>query len=400
LERDPAKRPATALAVANALRPAAKSMPLLGGDSRPALGRVLVVDDEAIVRTMNRVLAQSLGCEVVEARDGRSALDEARRKPFDLVLLDLDLPDMDGYEVVARLREGAGNPHLKILVVSGTGDANALSDSLPRGADGYVSKPYEQKQLVAQVRHSLALKAAQDRSAAMADQLAALNGEMERSLRSREGDIRQAHDALLFAMAKMAEQRDGETPGHLKRMQLYVRALASEAARHAPWHGLVDDRFLAQLERCVPLHDIGKIGLPDDILLKPASLSPTERSLVQEHPLIGDRILESLGKEHGTALEFLGLARMIVRHHHERWDGTGYPDKLRGDAIPPAARLVAVADVYDALRRMRMYKPAMPHAAAVRLMTERSEGQFDPSLVRALLRCEGEFEGIYAANED
>src|SRR5262249_10554656 len=153
---------------------------------------------------------------------------------------------------------------------------------------------------------------------------------------------------MLFAMAKMAESGDGETPGHLHRMQRYVVVLARAAMQERPWTGLVDERFLKQLERCVVLHDIGKIGLPDDILRKPASLSTHERALVQTHPLIGDRILASLAQEHGTALDFLAMARDIVRHHHERHDGRGYPDGLARQAIPPAARLTAVADVYDA----------------------------------------------------
>ncbi len=406
LERDPSKRPSSALAVANALRvssprPSNHGAPLYrSADGTLSRFRVLVVEDELRVRMLHRLLAEGLGCEVSEARDGRAALDAAKREPFDLILLDLGLPDMDGYDVCARLREMHGNPYLKILVVSGTGGPDDLSESLPRGADGYVSKPFEQRQLVAQVRHALQLKAAQDRSTQMAEQAAQLNRQLEQTLRSRDIDIRDAHDALLFAMAKMAESRDGETPGHLRRMQEYTRTLAREAARSAPWAGLVDEHFLGMLGRCVPLHDIGKIGLPEEVLLKPASLSPQERALVQEHPLIGDRILEALAKEHGTGLDFLTLARVIVRSHHERWDGKGYPDRLRGDAIPPAARLVAVADVYDALRRMRMYKPAIPHAQAVRHILEHSAGQFDPSLLRALERCHPEWERIYAANED
>jgi len=223
---------------------------------------------------------------------------------------------------------------------------------------------------------------------------------MEQSQRARTADLREAHNALLFAMAKIAESRDGETPGHLLRMQRYTRVLALEAAKSAPWQGLVDERFLGQLERCVPLHDIGKIGLPDEILLKPATLTAAERILVETHPLIGDRILEALSKEYGTSLDFLGTARVIVRHHHERYDGKGYPDRLAGDAIPPAARLVAVADVYDALRRMRMYKPAMSHRSAMHLLLERSPGQFDPHLVCALERCQAEFEEIYRDLED
>src|SRR5262249_50320272 len=163
-----------------------------------------------------------------------------------------------------------------------------------------------------------------------------------------------------------------------------------------PWRGLIDERFLRQLERCVPLHDIGKIALSDEIFLKPASLTPQERAVVQTHAALGDEILRALSDAHGAGLEFLGMARAIVRRHHTaRWDGKGYPDRLVGDAIPAAARLVAVADVYDALRRMRLYKPAMSHSSAIALMLNRSAGQFDPSLAEALGRCQGEFERIY-----
>src|SRR5262249_41605281 len=163
---------------------------------------------------------------------------------------------------------------------------------------------------------------------------------------------------------------------------------------------VVTESFLTQLYRCVPLHGIGKIGLPDDILLKPASLNASERAQVETHVLIGDQLLASLGREHGAALDFLGLARVIVRHHRERFDGRGYPDHLAGDAIPPAARLVAIADVYDALRRMRLYKPALSHQAALHIMRARSEGQFDPALLRALSRCHTEFERIYRDIEE
>jgi response regulator RpfG family c-di-GMP phosphodiesterase/tRNA A-37 threonylcarbamoyl transferase component Bud32 len=218
---------------------------------------------------------------------------------------------------------------------------------------------------------------------------------LQQSLESQAADVRRAHDALLFAMAKMAESRHGETPGHLRRLQCYTRVLARQVALDPWWSGLVDDRFIAQLERCVPLHDIGKLGLPDEVLLKRGTLDVTERLLVETHPLIGDRMLEALAREHGDSLEFLGMARVIVRHHHERFDGKGYPDRLSGDAIPPAARLVAVADVYDALRRERLHKPAMSHASAIETMLHYSPGQFDPSLLRALFACQEAFENIY-----
>jgi putative two-component system response regulator len=229
----------------------------------------------------------------------------------------------------------------------------------------------------------------------LAEQLSLTNQQLQQSLEARAADVRQAHNAILFTMAKMAESRDGETPGHLARMQRYAEVLARQAARLPTWSGLVDTRFLEQLGQCVPLHDVGKIGLPDKVLLKPAALSAAERDLVQTHTLIGDRILEGLAQEHGSALEFLGMARAIVRHHHERYDGKGYPDRLAGQAIPAAARLVAVADVYDTLRRERAYKKALPHDEAIRILLRKSDGQFDPNLLMALAACHREFERTF-----
>lgn len=235
---------------------------------------------------------------------------------------------------------------------------------------------------------------AEQRIPVQTEELMLANRQLQQSLESRSDDVRRAHDALLFTMAKMAESRDGETPGHLRRLQLYTRVLAQQAASEQPWKGIVDDRFLEQLERCVPLHDIGKLALPDNVLLKPGKLTSAERQLVETHTLIGDRILEALGREHGHSLEFLGMARAIVRHHHERYDGRGYPDGLRADAIPSAARIVAVADVYDALRRKRPHKAPMSHCKAIEIIHD-SPGQFDPALLEALACCADEWESIY-----
>jgi response regulator RpfG family c-di-GMP phosphodiesterase len=376
LDRNPARRPPSPVSVMNALVPFVETevrprgRGAAAGEPAPA-HRALLVDDDGNVRRMERVVLESLGCACEEAEDGAGGLARASAGHFDLLLLDLKLPDADGYEVCRRVRESANNPHLKIFIVSGAGDHNELSAALPRGADDYIVKPFEPQQLAAKAAHALCLKDAQDRAALLADQLREANRQLQQSLDARGADVRRAHNALLFTMAKMAESRDGETPGHLRRLQCYSQVLAREAA------------------------DIGKLGLPDDVLLKPAALSAAERLLMEQHPVIGDRILESLGREHGSSLEFLGMARAIVRHHHERFDGRGYPDRLAGDAIPAAARLVAVADVYDALRRERQHKPAMSHADAVRVLRG-SEGQFDPTLVAALERCQKEWEHIYA----
>jgi putative two-component system response regulator len=352
------------------------------------------------VRGLYRHILQDLGFLCLEAGEGETALALAEDHSFDLVLLDLHLPGMDGYEVCRQLRQRSGSSNLKIIVVSGAATPDDLADALPHGADDYLHKPFHPRQLRAKAEHALRLKDVQERAGVLVEQLQCGNQQLQRSLEAREGDLRQAHNALLFGMAKMAELRDGETSGHLRRLQEYTRVLAKQAAAAPPWSGLVEERFLAQLERCVALHDIGKIGLPEDVLLKPGALSQQERSLVETHPLIGDRILEALAREHGDSLEFLGMARGIVRHHHERYDGKGYPDHLAGDAIPAAARLVAVADVYDALRRQRFHKPAMSHARAIRVLQERSPGQFDPTLLRALASCHERWEQIYEELQD
>jgi response regulator RpfG family c-di-GMP phosphodiesterase/serine/threonine protein kinase len=407
MERNPARRPSSPLSVAMSLMRFASQEPIRLAENEkesPARNgqpgeqvrpwRVLVVDDDDAVRTIHEQILGCMGCECTQAGDGATTLAMAARQPFDLVLLDLKLPDMDGFEVCRRLRDQVACSTLKVIMVSGQGDQNDLAECLPRGADDYIVKPFETRQMIAKVGHVLRLKEAQDRAGRLSEQLLITNQQLQRSLDARLADVRQAHDALLFTMAKMAESRDGETAGHLQRLQAYSGVLARRAAQAPPWSGLIDERFLAELERCVPLHDIGKIGMPDEVLLKPASLNPAERALIETHPVIGDHLLEALGREHGASLEFLGMARAIVRHHHERYDGRGYPDRLAGDAIPAAARIVAIADVYDALRRERLHKQAMSHGEALRIL-QSSRGQFDPTLLAALADCEQDFDRIY-----
>ena len=412
LEKDPARRPAMPLTLMNDLLPftvpaAAETIQAPDGDGvvaaaegYPGVGgpkRALVVDDESACRKLTCSVLRKMGVECEEAPDGEAAIALVRQHGYDVVLLDLGLPDLDGYEVCRRLRERPRHSHMKVIIVSGRGDQNQLCEALTRGADDYIPKPFALRQLEVKVQHALQLKEAQDRTDLLARQVMVTNRQLESSLSHRSSDVQAAQDALLFAIAKMAESRDGETAGHLLRLQRYCRRLAEEGAKDPEWAKIVDTSFLDQLERCVPLHDIGKIALPDQVLLKPGKLSPAERTLMETHTITGDRILESLSREHGASLGFLKMAISIVRSHHERYDGTGYPDRLAGDAIPPAARLVALADVYDALRRLRAHKPALPHAETVRIIVERSQGQFDPVVLRAFTACEQEFERIYRA---
>jgi putative two-component system response regulator len=178
-------------------------------------------------------------------------------------------------------------------------------------------------------------------------------------------------------------------------LQRYCRCLAEEAAALPTFANQIDTNFIEMLDCCSPLHDIGKVGLPDYILLKPGRLTPDERMLMETHTIIGADTLAEVAKRHGAALVFLQMAIDIARHHHERFDGSGYPDRLSATAIPLAARIVAIADVYDALRSRRVYKPALSHAATKHIMLEGSPGHFDPALMQVFQRCAGTFERIY-----
>jgi response regulator RpfG family c-di-GMP phosphodiesterase len=420
LDPDPSRRPTLPITIMNALTPfctrptssvldlelenplrAAMFSPSPQGAEAPRSGvgqgrRVLIVDDERSIRDMCAHSLEPLGyqCEMVESAG--HGLEVLRNRPCDVVLLDLKLPDKDGYEVCRLLRAYPYPPNLRVIIVSGVPDQTELSDALMHGADDYLAKPFNPRELLAKVQHAFQQKDALDQYDRLHRNLRSSNDQLEHSLVARDSDVRQAQNALLFAMAKMAESRDGETSGHLRRLQQYVHCLGAKTAEDLGWASIANPRFLEELRRCVPLHDIGKIALPDQILLKPGPLDAVERAQMERHTLIGYDILESLARAHGGSLPFLGMAMAIVRSHHERFDGKGYPDRLHGDNIPEAARLVAIADVYDALRRKRHHKPAIPHAQTVRQIVEGSPGQFDPFLLRTFAACENDFERIFS----
>jgi response regulator RpfG family c-di-GMP phosphodiesterase len=362
--------------------------------------RLLLVDDEREIRAFCRYVLQAEGLVCDEAECGREALEAARRQAYDLIVLDINMPEMSGTEVCRRLREDPPCPHLKVIMASGFANSDSMAQMLLAGADDFVTKPFSVVQLQSRVKAALRLKDAQDRTDRLNGHLLTVNRELEESLGSRDSALIQARNALVLALAKLVEQRAGETASHLTRMQKYCRCLAEEAARSASFGAQIDVAFIEVLECCAPLHDIGKVGLPDHILLKPGKLDPNERVLMQAHTLIGAETLQEVAQHHGSAMAFLQMAIDIVRHHHERYDGTGYPNRLAGSDIPLAARLVTVADVYDALRSRRAYRPALSHAAALQVMLDATSGQFDPALLQVFQRCAPQFERIYRESPD
>jgi response regulator RpfG family c-di-GMP phosphodiesterase len=357
--------------------------------------RILVVDDEASIRTLCRCVLESDGYLITQAEDGLSAIESLKTAPCDLVLLDIDMPCMKGSEVLRRLRESPPCGNLKIIMFSGRSSPDEMASMLIAGADGYLTKPFSSMQLFGQVKAALRLKDVQDRSDVLSGRLLKVNGELERTLSARDCDLVQARNALVLALARLIKCRDGETGSHVWRLQRYSRCLAEEASVAPRFSGQIDTAFIDMLECCAPLHDIGKVGIPDHILLKPGKLNVDERLQMQSHTIIGAETLTDVAEHHGFARAFLHMAIDITRHHHERYDGTGYPDRLMGEDIPLSARIVSIGDVYDALRSRRVYKPALSHTAAMEIMCHGAPGQFDPALMHVFERCAINFDKIF-----
>jgi response regulator RpfG family c-di-GMP phosphodiesterase len=322
-----------------------------------------------------------------------------RKKNYDLVLLDIDMPRMAGTEVLKRLRDDPPIPHLKVVMLSGRASGDEMAQMLATGADDYLTKPFTLVQLTARINAALHLKSVQDRSDQLTHVLLTMNRDLDQALNARNSDLVHARNALVLALAEMVAYRDTESGAHLMRLQHYSKVLAEEAALHPSMAAQIDANFIQLLECCAPLHDIGKVGLPDYILLKPGKLTPDERIIMQTHTTIGAAVLQKVARQHPFAATFLRMAIDIARHHHERHDGAGYPDRLAGGDIPLSARIVAISDVYDALRSRRVYKPALTHQETVTIMSE-SHGHFDPVLFQIFVHKADEFDRLYNELQD
>ncbi|MBY0229228.1 MAG: protein kinase, partial [Gemmataceae bacterium] len=312
--------------------------------------RVLVIDDEPGIRRFCRELLEMEGIEVSEAGTGIAGLEAAARHQPDLVLLDVILPDTNGHEILKALRADPPLANLKVIMFSGQTGGDALAGMMLDGADDFLSKPFSVPQFFGRVKTALRLKDAQDRSDLLNHRLLSTNGEMEKKFNVQASGLEEIREALVMALARLVQMRENDGGTRLERMRRYSRCLAEEASKLPAFAQALSPAFIDMLTACAPLHDIGKVGLPDHILLKPGKLAPDERVLMQAHTTVGAQPLDDLAERYPGARAFLLMASDVIRHHHERYDGTGYPDRLRGDAIPLSARIVAIADVYDALR--------------------------------------------------
>ena len=370
-----------------------------------ALPTILVVDDEPLnLAVLSRLLNPHY--RVLGARSGPGALAllAGGARP-DLILVDVMMPDMDGYEVVTRLQQDPATRGVPVIFVTALVDEVNEEHGLALGAVDYIVKPIKPAIVLARVRTQLALKTANDR---LADQ----NAWLERELARRMRETLLAQDLTLCAMAELAETRDNDTGNHVLRTQRYVAVLGRVLQADPQFADALPPEQLQRIVKAAPMHDIGKIGIPDHVLLKPARLNLDEFEVMKTHARMGgDAIGHAIAKASAMhaddepaqadgpvpvpePLRFLAVAQVIANHHHERWDGLGYPDGLAGDDIPLPARLMAVADVYDALSTRRVYKSPWPLDEARRYIAGQAGLHFDPRLVRAFESVADEFAAI------
>jgi putative two-component system response regulator len=339
-----------------------------------AQASILVIDDEAPnVRLLERMLQQAGFANLRGTTDPGEALDDCREAPPDLVLLDLSMPNIDGFQILDALRELPEVDRPPVLVLTALDDRESRLRALDKGARDFLGKPFDQAELLARIRNLLEMGLSRR---ALKHQ----NDALEQRVQERTRDLNQARMEIVRRLGRAAEYRDNETGFHILRMSK-TAALLGRAA------GLSDQEADLLLEAS-PMHDVGKIGIPDAILLKPGKLDAGEWETMKSHTTIGAQILS------GSQSELLAMAREIALTHHERWDGSGYPSQLAGEAIPFPGRVVAIADVFDALTSERPYKRAWSVDEAVALIRENRGTGFQPELVDLFLANLPEIEAI------
>ena len=348
---------------------------------------VLVVDDSADNLTlMSALLKDSYKVKVANHGERALKIMQGEQLP-DLILLDIMMPDIDGYEVCQRLKQEIRTRDIPIIFLTAKTQVEDEKRGLELGAVDYITKPISPPIVLARVKTQLQLKAA-------ADFLKDQNAYLEQEIANRTREITAIQDVTILAMASLAETRDSDTGNHIRRTQYYVKALAEQLRTHPRFAAVLTDEFIATLFKSAPLHDIGKVGIPDRILLKPGRFEAHEFDIMKTHTTLGCDAIQHAETALGMDVAFLSMAKDIALSHQEKWDGSGYPQGLAGEAIPVSARLMAVADVYDALISRRVYKSGMPHEKAVGIIIEGRATHFDPDMVDAFVKIQASFQTI------
>ncbi|HEA69365.1 MAG TPA: response regulator [Desulfobacterales bacterium] len=325
--------------------------------------KILIVDDEGVSRTKMDVIVRGTGHETIIAKDGLEGWEIWKHQRQRIVITDWVMPKMDGLELCRKIRENEGSQYTFLIVVTAKQDMRSIITAMDAGADGFISKPFVKDEVAVRIKSG------------------------ERILRIGERDI------VIFSLAKLAESRDPETGNHLERMRFYSKTLAESLVESKDSAPEIDKLFADNIFLTSPLHDIGKIGIPDYILLKPGRLDDKEFGIMKTHTSIGFNTLNDALVKFPKA-DYLQMSAEIARSHHEKFDGTGYPDGWKGYDIPLSARIVTLSDVYDALVSKRVYKTAYSHDLAKSIIVDEKGNHFDPIIVETFLACENRFIDI------
>jgi putative two-component system response regulator len=345
--------------------------------------RVLVVDDEERNRRLLAAMLAAEGYVPVEASGGAQALDLVRQNPPDLVLLDIMMPDMDGYEVAHALKTEAATQAIPIVMVTALNDRDSRLRGLEAGAEEFVTKPVDRLELRVRVRNLLRLKE-------LSDFLAEHNRILDAQVKERTRQLASSYREAIRTLTRAASYKDEETGAHVARISFYTVELAQALG--------LDAEFCDTIHYASPMHDVGKIAIPDAILGKPGPFEPHEWEIMKTHAALGGQLLR------GSDSPYLVMGAEIAAGHHERWDGGGYPLGLKGEAIPLSARIMNICDQYDALRSKRPYKPAFSHEKALEIITvgdgRTMPSHFDPAILAAFKGCTERFRDIFEAHRD
>jgi len=343
--------------------------------------RIFVVDDDPDVLDVLKQMLVYHGDDVLTFTSGSAVLEAVKSEQPDLILLDIAMPEMSGLELCHYLKQDPELVDIPVIFLSGLDATEDKVRGFQAGAVDYIAKPFQSEEVQARVTTHLRLSSLRHKL------------EYQKLVEMKVREVSAAQQATIFTLAKLAELRDDDTGAHLERVRDYCALLAQQLGDGSPYDDHISAEFIDCIQHASPLHDIGKVAIPDRILLKPGRLTPEEFEVMKTHTVIGAENMQTVFNRYADN-PFIGMGIEIALYHHERWDGSGYPDGLVGKNIPLSARIMAVADCYDAIRSNRCYRKGLDHAKVREILLEESGSHFDPEIIKAFIALEERFNHI------